>query len=130
AVLAALSPGSGVEPQAAEARPPEAPGGREALAALWGRSREHLSMEREKLDAALLTERVADALRALHNLTSLAKMVGAAPISEAARNVESRLRARESLAEVLTELDGTLASYRPASGGGGGGGGGTDGERR
>ena len=118
AVLAALSPGGGPASSADGAPRPEAAGARSALAALWGRSREHLAVERAKLGEALRADRTADALRALHNLTSLANMVGALPISEAARGVEARLRARESPTEAIARLDEALARFRPATGGG------------
>ena len=119
AVLAALSPEGGPEAEAGAAWRGEGLEGSASatampLAALWARSGEHLSLERAKLAEALRAERTTDALRALHNLTSLANMVGASPVGDAARAVEARLRGREPWAEALTGLDAALARFRPA----------------
>lgn len=94
------------------------PQGRDMLTALLGRSHEHLLGERAKLDEALRSGRVTDALRSLHNLTSLANMVGASPISEAARGLEDCLRTGSPADEALAALDARIARFHPPASGG------------
>lgn len=117
AVLAMLSPASGPAAEATGA-PSAGTRGRDVLTTLLGRSHEHLLGERAKLDEALRSGRVTDALRSLHNLNSLASMVGASPISEAARSLEECLRTSSPANEALAALDARIARFNPQASGG------------
>lgn len=92
------------------------PAGSEELhRVLQTRAGAHLAAERAKFAEAMAQDNVEAMFRALHNLSSLAGMVGAGAIAEAVHRLEVLLRQRESHAAALAELDAELAAFRPAA---------------
>lgn len=87
----------------------------DVLRTLRQRSQEHLASERHTLAGALAAGRTENALRALHNLASLAGMVGAQAISEAARKLEEQVRMGVPHEEALAAFDASLAAFRPVT---------------
>lgn len=109
ALLEQILPGSNPD----KPRPSPGTGGESPTRKLLlGRSQEQFSSERIKFGRALEERRTESALRALHNIVSLAGLVGALSIHAAAQKLETRLRLGGSFKAELTALDASLGNFK------------------